>query len=314
MYSQDKKQSLLSLPFYKTRIFKIILTILAIILLAVGINQLGFFKPKQKPNYFTVFKSDLQKYVKDSSILEPNELRKVSAPNGSKVSELFVTGGKEVNGGQLIAKVEQGDRTINITSPITGVIVKSNYVVGEYVNQTELFQVADNTNFKVTATVSTSEINAVKVDQLVRVKIKTIDTEKEYDATVISVNANTSLSKSNEFTSNYDVKIKLNEKPKNAITGMKVNVTIYGDKRESAILVENNLIFQKSDGSKYIRLVDWINKDQNIFALKDTKITTGLEGEKYTEVLTGVNDGEQITTPNDKSVVKPGFSLVPGSN
>jgi multidrug efflux pump subunit AcrA (membrane-fusion protein) len=310
MSNQEKKSG----SFFQGKLKYLIGLFVLLAIAGLGLGYLGVLTPKSKSTYFTVYKADLQKYIKDSTVLAPNDIRKVSAPTGSKITENLVKTGSEVTAGQVVAKAEQGGKTIDLISPINGVVVKQNYQTGESSDQQEVFQVADMSGFRLTSVVSSSEINAVKIDQQVKVKIKVVDSETEYDAKVTSIEPFASYQSNNELSSNYNVRIKLNDKPKGAVTGMKANVTIYGDKKESAVLVENNLIFQKSDGSKYVRVVTWINKDQNIFSLKDTKITTGLEGDKFTEVLTGVSDGEQITTPNDKTVTKPGFSLLPSSN
>jgi multidrug efflux pump subunit AcrA (membrane-fusion protein) len=297
-------------PFFK-RTSTYIYGAIALIILFVAVPfATGANRTKATPNYFTTFKTDLQKTIKDSSVLESNDIGKVSGQNGAKVSELLVNVGGDVTAGQVVARLDQNGKTIDLTAPIAGTVVKLNYQAGENLGQSELLQIADNSSYRITSTVSTNEIASVKADQTVKVKIKTLDSEKDYDAKVENVQNYAHLTTSGDYSSTYQVRIKLSEKPVGAVTGMKANVVIYGDKKDNALVVENNLIFQKADGSKYVKLVDWINKDQNLFTLRDTKITTGLENDKYTEVLTGLNEGDQITTPTDTS--KPtGPSFLP---
>jgi multidrug efflux pump subunit AcrA (membrane-fusion protein) len=285
---------------------------LIILLLIIGIPVVtGANKPKVNPNYYTATKLDLQKYIKDSSSLQPNDIRKVSGQTGAKITEILVKAGSDVTQGQVIAKTDFNGKITEIKSPIAGTVVKLNYNVEETVGQNEIFQVADLTSLKIVSTVSANEINNVKVDQTVKIKINSLDSEKEYDGKVTTVENFSNLNAANEYSSNYRVTIKLNEKPVNAITGMKASVVIYGDKQDNAIVVENNRILQKGDGAKYIKRVDWINKDQNLFTLRETKVTTGLEGDKVTEIISGVNEGDQIAQINDNSVPTPGFSLIP---
>jgi multidrug efflux pump subunit AcrA (membrane-fusion protein) len=297
-------------PFFKRRSVQIIAGILLAIFIIGGIVVAN--QPKVDPNtqYFVAYKSDIQKYIKDSSVLEPLDIRKISASSGSKITEILVTNGSAVTAGQVIAKVDFNGKVSDITSPIAGTLVKSTYEVGENIGQVEAFQVADNSNFKLVTKVSSSEINSIKVDQVVKIKIKAIDSETEYIGKVTVIDAFAELNSQDELSSTYNVRIKLDEKPLKAVAGMKANVTIYGAKQEKALVVNNDLIIQKSDGSKYIKLVEWIDKDKNISTIREIKITTGIESDTKTEILTGVNDGDKIAKPTDEAKLRP-FSLIP---
>jgi multidrug efflux pump subunit AcrA (membrane-fusion protein) len=261
--------------------------------------------------YYSVEKGDIQKYFKDTSVIEPLDIRKVSAQNGSKISDFLFETGSTVSAGQVVAKIDTNGRITDLVSPIAGTVVKINYLTGESISQNEVFQVADISNFKIKSTVSASEISGVKKDQTVKVKIKAIDTETEYDAKVSKVEQFSALNSNNEFSSNYNVEVILNSKPAGAVNGMKANIVIRGESKDNITKIENKLIFQKSDGSKYVKRVDWINKDQNIFSLRDVKVEIGLEGDDYTEITDGLSSGDELVDPEVQTNQSTPFSFLP---
>ncbi|MGL4759370.1 MAG: efflux RND transporter periplasmic adaptor subunit [Patescibacteria group bacterium] len=277
--------------------------IIGLVLLGLLFGGLALQRSRNntKPDYYNIQKSSLQKTITDSATLEPIDTRKVGAQQGSKINELLVKEGDSVNAGQLIARLEQNSRSTDVTTPINGVVTKINYKAGENTSQNELFQVSDISGFLLKTTVSASDINNIEIGNEVKVKIKALSSEKEYPATVKEIQKFSSLNSSNEYLANYNVLVSLTNKPEDALMGMKANLNIYGKKVENALIVENKRIFQKADGSKYLKLVDWVNKENNIFSKKDIKITTGLEADQYTEVLSGINEGDTIAMPNDNS-------------
>jgi multidrug efflux pump subunit AcrA (membrane-fusion protein) len=268
-------------------------------------------QPQTTQNYYTVYKTDLQKLVKDTSGLEPLDIRKVSGQNGSKVTEILVGIGEEVSAGQVVAKLDLNGKTTEVKSPIKGNLVKLNYKVEETIAQSELFQVADYSNFIVNANVSSSEINNIKIGQTAKLKINNIDSEKDFNGKVTNIQNFSSIDNAGEFSSNYRVKVQLDEKPAGTISGMKARVTIYADKQDNALVVENTRLFQKADGSSYGKRVDWINKDQNLYTLREVTVTTGLETDTYTQILSGLNDGDQLASSKDTLRTNTGPSFLP---
>jgi multidrug efflux pump subunit AcrA (membrane-fusion protein) len=288
-----------------------ILGVIILIVIIVGGGLVNNSRNSPKNVYYSVEKGDIQKYFKDTSVIEPLDIRKVSAQNGSKISDFLFETGSTVSAGQVVAKIDTNGRITDLVSPIAGTVVKINYLTGESISQNEVFQVADISNFKIKSTVSASEISGVKKDQTVKVKIKAIDTETEYDAKVSKVEQFSALNSNNEFSSNYNVEVILNSKPAGAVNGMKANIVIRGESKDNITKIENKLIFQKSDGSKYVKRVDWINKDQNIFSLRDVKVEIGLEGDDYTEITDGLSSGDELVDPEVQTNQSTPFSFLP---
>jgi HlyD family secretion protein len=97
----------------------------------------------------------------------------------------------------------------------------------------------------------------------------------------------------------YQVQITFNEKPLNAKIGLATTSVITADKKENVLTVPVDRVFKQGD-SYFVREVEWINKDQNIYSLKNIKITKGIENDDKIEVLTGLNEGDTLALENDK--------------
>ncbi|MCL1808566.1 MAG: efflux RND transporter periplasmic adaptor subunit [Clostridiales bacterium] len=81
---------------------------------------------------------------------------------------------------------------------------------------------------------------------------------------------------------------------KNLRLGSNVNVEIVADKRENVLTVPENAVFE-------------INRQQYVFTIEDgkaklTRVQTGLEGEKYIEVVSGLAEGDLVITSPAKEI------------
>jgi HlyD family secretion protein len=282
-------------PFYRKPLFIIVLfLVLGGILFAVFTNGKSRTSQSNLTPY-TVTKENLTKTISGSGKLEAIDQRKVSAQTGSYIKEIQTEVGSVVTAGQLLARTTQQEITTDIISPIDGTIVSSNYKPGEIVGQDELFVVANISNFKTTISVSEFDVNSLTKDQKVKLKIKSISSDKEYDGLVKSIGISSE-------NSNYSVQISLIEKPQNTRIGLVVNSIITAEKKENVITVPSDRVFKQGD-SYYVRELDWINQDQNLYSLKNIKITKGLETDDKIEVLTGLNEGDTIVLETDKPAI-----------
>jgi HlyD family secretion protein len=289
-------------PFYKRWLVVIpVIIVIASLFFVVPFLTGANNRNNQNLDTYTVTKNTIQKTVSDSSRLEPVDLRKIWASSGSKIVEVKVKTNSSVTAGQVLATVEFNGRNTDLTSPITGTVTQINYLAGEVQqNQTEFMQIADLSNFKINVSVNENDINSVRENQNAKVRIKPISLDKEFDGSVSLVPQVSEKSTSG----NYNVTVVTTSKPQDARAGMKANVTITADKKDSVLAVPTERIFQKGDGN-YVKLIDWINKDQGIFSLRDIKVETGLSSDTMTEITKGINEGENIALPNQANARLP---------
>lgn len=81
---------------------------------------------------------------------------------------------------------------------------------------------------------------------------------------------------------------------KNLRLGSNVNVEIISDMRENVLSVPENAVFE-------------INRQQYVYVIEDgkaklTSVQTGLEGEKYTEITSGLAEGDLVITSPAKEI------------
>jgi multidrug efflux pump subunit AcrA (membrane-fusion protein) len=282
-------------PFYRKPLF-IFLAILLIGGAIFAATNLGRGSAQASLSPYTVAKETLTKTVSGSGKLEAADQRKIGGSQGSTIKEMNVEIGSQVIAGQVLAVETQGGQTGNITSPIDGTVMSIGYKQGENIGQNEVFVVANLSNMKTTISASEFDINSIAKDQKVKVKIKSLSADKEFEGLVKNVAA---ISDSSSSNGTYQVQISLNEKPLNAKIGMATTSIITAEKKENVLAVPVERVFKQGD-SYFVREVDWINKDQNIYSLKNIKITKGLETDDKVEILTGLNEGDTLALETDK--------------
>lgn len=206
-----------------------------------------------------------------------------------------------------LASVQKQIDDSRLLSPIDGVITQVNYEVGEQFagGGKALIMVLVNNNFDIEVDVTESDISKIKVNNPVEITLDAFGDDVKFHGQVYFIEPaqtviqnvvyyKVKISFSNaqeikEWSENKQIQIK---------AGMTANTTITTNYKEKAIKIPSRGIIEKTDGEKMVRILK-NNK------LEEVKISLGLRGDEgMVEIVSGVNDGDEIITYIKQPAVK----------
>lgn len=195
------------------------------------------------------------------------------------------------------AKIRRAQATLNrylsdlsetvITAPVDGIITKINFDKGEQTSMSQpVISMIGQSNMQIEVDVPESDINKLAVSDQVEITLDAFSSEDKFMGTVIFIDpASTDI----EGVVYYSVKVSFNDKNDLIKSGMTADLTISTDSREDVLVVPSRAVIYR-EGKKYIQL--WDGNE-----LSEVEVTTGLRGDGgLTEVLSGLNEGDQVVT------------------
>lgn len=184
-----------------------------------------------------------------------------------------------------------------IISPMDGVIVSVPVSVGQTVNSNQtsptIVQVADLSKMLIKLEISEGDIALVKVGQ--QVKLSTLaEPNREYSATIDSVDPALTTLTDNNYTEQsgnteavyYYANVSIDNADSSLRIGMTTQAQITIDKREQVLVVPTNVI-KKRGKENYVLVLE------NGQSLEKT-IQIGISDTQNTEVVAGLNEGDQV--------------------
>ncbi|QLB14495.1 efflux transporter periplasmic adaptor subunit [Mannheimia granulomatis] len=240
-----------------------------------------------------------------------NRLTKLYKANSTSLSDLETAkntlASAKANVDNIKAQIKSAEISVNnaktnlnytqIISPIEGVIVSVPVSVGQTVNANQtsptIVQVADLSKMLIKQEISEGDIAQVKTGQ--EVNFTTLaEPEREYNATIDSiVPASTNLTDNNytEKSGNteaiYYYANLLVDNPDNSLRiGMTTQARITIAKREQVLVIPTSVI--KKRGKE-----NYVNVLENGISVEKA-ITLGMADSQNTEVLSGINEGDQV--------------------
>jgi len=175
---------------------------------------------------------------------------------------------------------KQWDDT-KITAPFSGYITSKNTELGAFVNTgTAIAGIADISQLKVQLAVSESDIYQLHTG------MEAIVTTEVLPNTNLKANIS-SIGQKGSSAHSYPVEIMIANNSKNPLkAGTYVNVSVNAGKTGNTLMIPRDAIVSSV-------------KEPSVYIVKEgmvhlTKITTGRQYNDYIEVLTGLNEGEQV--------------------
>lgn len=174
-----------------------------------------------------------------------------------------------------------------IKAPIDGMISVKNASVGN-VAQGDLFQIKDAEDTTITVNVKEVDIEKIKVGQ--KAEIKTDSTGSNIiagEVTEVSLIAKKEDDdllnlKSDDAEAEFEVKVKITDSNYKLKLGMKAKVNIITEEKEDAYIVPNESIIKDKDDNDSLYILE---KNGDIYIVKNIEITKGSVGELNTEIL-----------------------------
>lgn len=183
---------------------------------------------------------------------------------------------------QLGMALDHMDNQGNVISPVDGTLVTMNAVENNYVSNAMPVAIVHGDNaMKITASVSEALVPHLNAGDVADVYVSAAD--KTFPATIRSVER-----AANMQTRLYAVVLEVPADVEGLIAGMFANVTFRTNVSENALIIPSNAILTSND----VQYVFVVEGD----VARRVEITTGLTGSGVTEVLSGLEEGQQLVT------------------
>ncbi len=177
-----------------------------------------------------------------------------------------------------------------LKAPANGVVSKINYHVGEVVSSVQPFMVLDSDGFYVKALVSEADIAKIKSQQSVTMTFDALDSSLVFNGVVAEIaTAETVL----QGVIYYQVKVLLQNPNEQIKPGMTANLIINTQSKSGVLSIPIRAV-QYEGNQAYVQVLmkDSSGKDQ----VEKRNITTGIQGDENIEVLSGLQEGDQVVT------------------
>lgn len=189
---------------------------------------------------------------------------------------------------QLSAAQNQYNDNI-ITAPIDGTISQVNGTVGAAPG-TDPIVLIDANSLHVESEIDESSIALVQVGQPIDMTFDAFGPDQHFSGTVLSIDpASTVISGVTDFRVVSSLPTPADPAIK---TGLSVNLSILTNEKQNVLAIPNRLLQTDSNGNQFVTVVEDGGK-----TTKNVNISTGLSGDTYTEVTSGLSVGDQIAAP-----------------
>jgi HlyD family secretion protein len=187
-----------------------------------------------------------------------------------------------------LAKAKLNRQQAQLVAPFGGTIAAVNVKVGDTVgggNSTAAISLVDTSSFHVDVNISEADLARLKIGQPVEIELDALPGQKlsgtlDYIAPTATVEQN---------VTTYRAQINLKPTDQPLRVGLTAAVSIITDKRSDVLLVPNGAIRETDSGSQ-VRV-----RRGNEATL--VPITTGLVGDSFTEVTSGLKEGDVVELP-----------------
>lgn len=183
---------------------------------------------------------------------------------------------------QLDAVMENMDEDGNVIAPVSGTLTTMNAVENSYAsNSLPLAVITGTEQMRVSVSVSEVLVPKLTIGDTAQVRIGAVDQtfEAEIRSVERAVNMQTQL---------YTVVLSVPEDITGLLSGMFADVTFHTEVSENAIVIPTEAVLTSND-TRYVYVVE-----DDIACY--TEVTTGLNGNGVTEILSGLSAGQQLVT------------------
>lgn len=193
------------------------------------------------------------------------------------------------------AQIEQAQANVNLyqsqlndtslRSPIDGRITKVNSKIGEVVSTNEsVINLLSSNPFQIKVDIYEQDIVNVKEGNTVKIILVAFP-KQTFEGKVISIDPAEKIVDNVVY---YEITIDFPNQPEGIKSGMTADITIETAKKENVLRVPKNAV-ENIDGKDIIQVANWGK-------IEDRQIETGLEGNDYYEIVSGLQEGDQIIT------------------
>lgn len=194
------------------------------------------------------------------------------------------------------AKVSQARASLNLAkanlndtiifAPMNGIITEINYQKGEQVNLSETaISLIGNADFEIQVDIPESDIAKIKVDQKVKITLDAFGDEKVFYGNIVFIDPAETIIQDVVY---YQVKVQFEDGKDEVKSGMTANVDIQTARKNNVLFAPIRAVKQKN-GDKVVDI--FVNNE-----VIEKKVTTGLKGDDGIEILSGLEESEEVIT------------------
>lgn len=279
--------------------------------------------PEEDIRRGTVERGTIEITVEATGDVAPLNRVEVLPPVAGRVERLLVDEGDRVRRGQILGWISSTDRTAildaaraqgpevlaqwedtykptPLVSPLSGTVIARKVVVGQTVNTgTVLFALSDE--LIVVARVDEVDIGRLSLGLPARLVLDAYPRAPVEGAVVQILREGKNVS--NVIT--YDVKVRPHHVPDTFRSEMTANVSFLIDRRENTLWVPPGAVTESPDGKKTVR----VSGPKG--APEERPVTTGLETPDRMEILSGLEEGQEVWWPSARYVPQTGAPTSP---
>lgn len=279
----------------KTSNKKIKWIVLAVVL--AGLGGWYYFKKSQgtteiSQQTIVVKRGELLQRVTIAGVIEALKSTQVSAPYDGYIQKIFVKIGDKVKDGDPIVSITQSlqanESVYPIRAPFSGTVVQIIKTEGQFVRQGTatdyIVRIDDVSKLYVKANVPEIDIVKIKKGQEAIIKASPI-LDKSYKGEVIDISLAATISENfnDRSQAEYLVKLQIVNPDEQLKPGMSAILDIIPAKKTDVLTVPHEYV-NKNGNDYFVTLKNGTRKD----------ITVGMQNESAVEILSGVNEGDEL--------------------
>jgi len=176
-----------------------------------------------------------------------------------------------------------------LTSPIDGIITEVNIKKGQVISGSQsVINLLSTEPFQIKVNIYEQDIVNVKIGDDVKINLVAFPKET-FDGRVLSINPAETIVDNVVY---YEVTIEFTNQPDGIRSGMTADITIETNKEDNVLRVPKNAVVN-IDGTETVQVV---KGPKGYPKIENATITTGLEGNDYFEVISGLQESDEIIT------------------
>ena len=272
-----------------------------VILAVLGLVGWMYLVPTLTLNSITLYESytaetgDISTALSFSATLEVKKSTTYTASEMSRVKELYVVSGQEVQEDDPLVLLTDGEL---ITAGFDGVVNEMRFSVGDWVRPgITLVQINDLVHLQVTMDVDEYDVKSLTVGQACTVSV--ISLGIDFETTIGHINR---VSSSSGTLAYYAVTCDLTV-PEEVLPGMRATVSIQSESVQGVTVLPLSALGFAEDGSAYTLVK---NANGNY---EQQPVETGLSDGMQVEITAGVNAGDTVYAVSGTQSADAGFTL-----
>ncbi len=231
----------------------------------------------------------------DSTVTKAN----ISLQNAKEQYNLTVAAPRDVDIAPLKAQVDQAWTGVNLAqyqldqtelkSPTDGIVTDIASDVGETAGLSQPFITVDSKYLYIKALVSEADIAKIKVGQDVDLTFDAFGSDQAFKGNVYEVDPSETIVQGVVY---YVVKVQFDANNQAVKPGMTANLTIHSQSKSNILEVPARAI-QYDGNQAYVQVLKTTDNKQEV---EQRDIQVGLQGDENVEVVSGLENGEDVVT------------------